>query len=340
MLFIVDEASGVSDPIMEAILGTLSGENNKLLMCGNPTKTSGVFFDAFHADRDLYQHCTVSSADSPRTNKQNIESLIRKYGRDSNVVRVRVYGEFPEQEDDVFIMLPIIEQCTNKRFELPKDALSPNIILGVDVARFGNNETIIYQNIQGKLNLARKRKGQNLMATAGDIVSLYREIVKNHPDYKSKIYVNIDDTGLGGGVTDRLLEVKREEQLNRLIIVLVNAAERIETDTLEGKEASEHYNNITTHMWAVLRDLLNKKQVELYDDSETIAQLSTRKYYMTSNGKLELESKEDMKKRGIESPDRADALALSVYVGKIKKYTRSAPDQNAFHGLNKTSYWR
>lgn len=111
MLFIIDEASGVADPIMEAILGTLTGENNKLLMCGNPTRTSGTFFDAFHTDRALYQCRTVSSADSPRTNKSNIDSLIRKYGKDSNVVLVRVYGEFPKQEDDVFMGLALIEQC-------------------------------------------------------------------------------------------------------------------------------------------------------------------------------------------------------------------------------------
>ena len=71
-------------------------------------------------------------------------------------------------------------------------------------------------------------------------------------------------------------------------------------------------------MWAVLRDLLEKKQVEIKDDSETVAQLSTRKYFMASNGKLELESKKEMKKRGLVSPDRADAMALSVYLGKIK----------------------
>ena len=78
MLFIVDEASGVADPIMEAILGTLSGENNKLLMCGNPTKTTGTFYDSHTRDRALYKCHTVSSADSKRTNKENIESLIKK----------------------------------------------------------------------------------------------------------------------------------------------------------------------------------------------------------------------------------------------------------------------
>lgn len=85
MLFIVDEASGVADPIMEAILGTLSGSNNKLLLCGNPTRTSGTFYDSHTRDRALYKCHTVSSADSSRTNKENIDSLIRKYGWDSNV---------------------------------------------------------------------------------------------------------------------------------------------------------------------------------------------------------------------------------------------------------------
>ena len=340
MLFIVDEASGVADPIMEAILGTLSGVNNKLLMCGNPTRASGTFFDAFNADRVLYKCHTVSSADSPRTNKENIESLIRKYGRESNVVLVRVFGKFPNQEDDVFISLSIIEQCGNKVYELPEDKGMPYIVFGVDVARFGDDETVIYRNVKGKLKLVVHRRGQDLMATVGDIVVQYRKVLKDFPEYKGRIYVNIDDTGLGGGVTDRLNEVKREQKLHQLFVIPINAAERIDTDTNENKEAAEYYNNITTHMWAVLRDLLSDKQIEIEDDADTFAQLSIRKYFMASNGKLELESKKEMKKRGVSSPDRADAAALSVYLGKIKKYTGSAPSKETVERLNKSSYWR
>lgn len=339
MLFIVDEASGVADPIMEAILGTLSGENNKLLLCGNPTRTSGTFFEAFHTDRAMYQCYTVSSIDSPRTNKQNIESLIKKYGADSNVVRVRVFGEFPKQEDDVFIMLSLVEHCGSKIYELPEDKGMPYIIFGVDVARFGDDETVIYRNTKGKLKLAVHRKGQDLMATVGDIVSQYKKVIREFPDYQGRIYVNIDDTGLGGGVTDRLKEVKREQQLHRLFIVPINAAEKIETDTKEGKEAAEYYNNLTTHMWAVLRELMERKQIEIEEEADTFAQLSVRKYFMASNGKLELESKKEMKKRGVSSPDRADAAALSVYLGKIKKYTGSAPNEKILSSLNKNSYW-
>lgn len=340
MLFIVDEASGVANPIMEAILGTLTGENNKLLMCGNPTRTSGTFYDAFHADRAMYRYHTVSSADSPRTNKQNIEALIRKYGRESNVVLVRVFGEFPKQEDDVFIMLSSIEQCGSKVYELPEDKGMPYIMFGVDVARFGDDETVIYKNVKGKLKLAMHRRGQDLMATVGDIVNQYKKTVKEFSEYRGSIYVNIDDTGLGGGVTDRLKEVKREQNLHRLFVIPINAAEKIETDTKEGKEAAEYYNNLTTHMWAVLRDLLENKQIEIEDDADTFAQLSIRKYFMASNGKLELEGKKEMKKRGVSSPDRADAAALSTYLGKVKRYTGSAPSKEAMEKLNKSSYWK
>lgn len=340
MLFIVDEASGVADPIMEAILGTLSGANNKLLMCGNPTKTSGTFYDAFHADRKQYINITVSSRSSLRTNKDNIASLERKYGKDSNVVRVRVDGEFPNQEDDVFIILCLIEQCGSKIYELPEDKGMPYIMFGVDVARFGDDETVIFRNAKGKLKLAVHRRGQDLMATVGDIVVQYRKAVKDFPEYKGLIYANIDDTGLGGGVTDRLREIKREQKLYRLVIIPINAAEKIETDSKEGKEAAEHYNNLTTHMWAVLRELLENKQIELENDDDTFAQLSIRKYFMASNGKIELESKKEMKKRGVSSPDRADAAALSTYLGKVKKYMGSAPNKETINRLNKSSYWQ
>lgn len=315
MLFIVDEASGVADPIMEAILGTLSGENNKLLMCGNPTKTSGTFFDAFNGDRSQYRCHTVSSRNSPRTNKDNIASLDRKYGRNSNVVRVRVDGEFPEQEDDVFIMLSIIEHCT--MLDLPEETPIKRISFGVDVARYGSDETIIARNVGGNITLPVMFQGQSLMTTVGKIVQQYRAVITEFPQYRGKIFVNIDDCGLGGGVTDRLEEVKREEKLNRMVIVPVNAAGKVPDNVVSGKEkASDIYDNMTTYLWGTVKDLLIAEEISLQNDNELVAQLSIRKYRLTSRGKMVLESKEEMKKRGIDSPDRADAVALSCYEKK------------------------
>jgi len=303
MMFIVDEASGVPEPIMEAILGTLSGVNNKLLMCGNPTKTSGTFYDSHTADRAIYRCHTVNSENSKRTNKENIAALARKYGRESNVFRVRVLGEFPLQEDDVFIPLSLIEQATM----LEPDETVSKISLGVDVARYGDDETVIASKVGGNIALPTIRHGQNLMKTVGDIVILYRKLISENPDYKGSIVCNIDDTGLGGGVTDRLEEVKAEQKLTRLEIVPVNAS------AAPPKEGSEHYSDITTYMWATVRDLLEARALILPNDNELVAQLSVRKYGIASSGKIVLESKKEMKKRDIDSPDRADAVALACF---------------------------
>ena len=134
-------------------------------------------------------------------------------------------------------------------------------------------------------------------------------------------------------------EVKKEEKLYKMYVIPINAAEKIETDTVAGKDAARRYDDLTTDMWASMKDLLEKKQIVLEDDEQTVAQLSSRKYAMTSNGKIKIESKKEMKKRGLDSPDRADALALALYLGKIKKHTGSAPSVGAMKKLSKDNYW-
>lgn len=104
-------------------------------------------------------------------------------------------------------------------------------------------------------------------------------------------------------------------------------------------EISKWMSNLTTAMWASMRDLLDNKQIVIEDDEQTVGQLSSRKYTMTSNGKLEIESKKEMKKRGLDSPDRADALALALYLGKIKKHTGTAPGVKELQELTKDNYW-
>ncbi len=338
MLIVVDEASGVADSILDAIQGTLTGKNNKLLYMGNPTKITGGFHDAFTINRTLFHCHTVNSEDSPRTNKENIEALKRKYGADSNVVRVRVQGEFPLADDDVFLSSQIVEQATMT--EPPKDEKINRITLGVDVARYGKDETVIAQNINNCITLPVVVNGQNLMQTVGNIVKLYRQLICDYSKYKGMIYVNIDDTGLGGGVTDRLTEVKSEEHLSRLVITPVNAASRVPDTVIDDEQgkvkACEKYDNLTTYMWGTIRDLLLDNQLSLPNDNDLIAQLSCRKYRLTSRGKLQLETKEEMSQRGIHSPDRGDAVALALFRSD-KNITNIMPIKNE---LMKESHWR
>lgn len=338
MLFIVDEASGVADPIMEAILGTLSGANNKLLLCGNPTRTSGTFYDAFTADRGLYKVHTVSSIDSPRTNKENIQSLIRKYGEDSNVVRVRVKGEFPQQEDDVFIPISWIERSIST--EVSDDTLKgmglyidqkgqrvhdPNklwkVQIGCDVARFGDDKSVISYRINEKVDLFKRVNGQDTTWTASNVARLYNKI-KQVYKYDSLVPVCIDDGGVGGGVTDQLraLKIQEPEIYADMEIVPVNFGQKIPRHL--------YYYDSTTYMMGELKDLIapfdenggnHPCELVLPNDNDLVGELSCRRYAYVSNLKQKVESKQEMKDRGLTSPDTADSILLSCMPVQLRK---------------------
>ena len=315
MLFVVDEASGVEDKILEAILGTLGHKDNRLLLLGNPTKTTGVFHDAFFKDKVDYFTFKVNARNVKRTNKDNIASLIRKYGEDSNVVRVRVDGEFPKQEDDVFIPLEFIEQSIMTEYI---ERAIESIDIGVDVARFGDDETVISDKINNKILPLKIRRGQDLMRTSGDVLFLCTGLKGKYPKFfmdGGKIKVKIDDTGLGGGVTDRLKEVIRDKNINWIEIYPVNMAKSIH---------HKFYYDITTYLWSVVReqiDISEGKKCELIlpNDDDLVGQLSCRKYTYHSSGKIKVESKKEMKDRGLRSPDRADAVTLACLPVKKPK---------------------
>ncbi len=322
MLFIVDEASGVPEPIMEAILGTLSGDNNKLLLCGNPTRTTGTFYEAFHGDASIYRQRTVSSLDSSRTSKENIESLVRKYGKDSNVVKVRVYGEFPDQDDDVFIPLSIVERAVMTEY-IPK--AKPDLIhIGCDVARFGDDFTVIGFKVDEKVEFHKKVNGQDTMKTADEIVLLGNSLVRKYNLKRGvdlSIPVKVDDGGVGGGVTDRLRQMKRmnPDGLWWMDVYPVYFGQRIN---------HKYYYDSTTYMMAIVKSLLqpfdddgNPKPVELVlpNDNELVAQLSSRKYSLTDSSKIIIESKAEFKKRILRSPDEADCVLLLCLPVKPKK---------------------
>lgn len=307
MLFIVDEASGVEDKIMEAILGTLSGEFNKLLMCGNPTRTSGTFYDSHNKDRVDYRTHKVSCLDSPRTSKDNIAMLKRKYGDGSDVWRVRVEGEFPRGESDTFIAL---EAALFAKDEVKGKPNGDTLYVGCDVARFGDDETAIYARIGMATVGSHFHHKEGTMVTAGWNLNLIKQLRERYPNI-SRVQIRIDDDGVGGGVTDRLNEVNTEMDLGYEIIPVHNGS----------SSDDEYYGNKGSETWGHVKELLeenmsnfmlgNPSEFQLPDDDKLITQLTTRKWSMGSNGKIYLERKKDMKKRGLQSPDRADAFVLA-----------------------------
>lgn len=319
LLFVVDEASGVMDAIIEAINGTLSGVNNKLVILGNPTQTSGFFYEAFTVDRDLYTTQTVDAEKSPRTNKENIAALKRKYGEDSNVVRVRVKGLFPLEDNDVFIPITLIEKSIYTDYTLDGEEIT-SIDIGCDVARFGDDKTVISYKVNKKVEIYKSYIGKDLMRTAKEAAMLFLKLTEKY-HYSGQVPIKVDDGGLGGGVTDKLRELQREDpaRFKNMLIVPI----------LFGKSIKHKYfADTTTYMMNVVKDLIspvdnngNEKEVDvvLPNNDDLVAQLSMRKYEFTSKSKIKVESKDKMKERIGHSPDEADSILLVCMPVKTKK---------------------
>lgn len=313
VLYIIDEASGVDDSIFEPVLGALSTPGAKLLMCGNPTQLSGFFYESHNKNRSSYAAFHIDGRKSSRVSQDFVQTIIRMYGEDSDVFRVRVAGDFPLQEDDIFIPLPLVENSIMTEFSPRKKPDS--IHIGCDVARFGDDRTVIGYKIDEKAEFYKKRQGQDTMKTADDIVMLGEMLVQRYrlsPDVDDPIPVKVDDGGVGGGVVDRLRQMKRNapEKLWWLEIYPVIFGQRIK---------HKHYHDSTTYMMSVVKKLLqpydedgHEKPVELIlpDDDDLVAQLSGRKYGLTETSKIKVESKDAMKKRGRPSPDEADCVLL------------------------------
>jgi len=309
VLYIIDEASGVDDKIFEPVLGSLSTSGARLLMCGNPTQLSGFFYDSHNKNRASYTTFHIDGRKSSRVSQEFVQTIINMYGEDSDVFRVRVAGDFPLQEDDIFIPLSLVENSIMTEFSAPKQ---PHLIhIGADIARFGDDKTVIGYKIDEKVAFYKKRQGQDTMKTADDIILLGEQLVQRY-QLKEPIAVKIDDGGVGGGVVDRLRQIKRNqpERFWWLEIYPVKFGQRIK---------HKHYYDSTTYMMAVVKKLLqhydeqgNQKAIELIlpDDDDMVAQLSGRKYAITENSKIKIESKKDMKKRGRPSPDEADCILL------------------------------
>lgn len=323
VLYIIDEASGVSDVIFEPVLGSLSTPGAKLLMCGNPTQLSGFFYESHTKNRKSYATFHIDGRNSSRVSQDFVQTIINMYGEDSDVFRVRVAGEFPLQEDDIFIPLSLVEKSAMTEYK-PR-GLPSLVHIGCDVARFGDNKTIIGYKTDEKVTFYKKRQGQDTMKTADDIVILGEELVQRYK-LTDPIPVKIDDSGVGGGVTDRLRQIKQSdpERFWWLEVYPVQFGKRIK---------HKYYYDSTTYMMAVVKSLLQPfdeqgqpKPIELIlpDDEDMKAQLSCRKYGLTEQSKIKVESKEDMKKRGLPSPDEADCVLLLCLPVKPPKKKKGA----------------
>lgn len=292
VMLVADEASGVPEQVFEAAAGSMSGHSAVTLLLGNPTRSSGFFYDTHNRLASEWMTFRVSCEDSPRVSGEYIQEMMSRYGEDSNAFRIRVLGEFPRSDDDTIIPMELIE--ASKQRDVATSASAP-MVWGLDVARFGSDSSSLCKR-KGNVITEPPRIWRNLdlMQLTGAVVAEYE--AQKQEDRPEQILV--DSIGLGAGVVDRLKELG-------LPAVGVNVAES------PSFSPNQPYANLKAELWYKCKAWFERRDCRIPDDSRLIAELATVRYTFTSTGKTKVESKEDIKRRGLKSPDCADSLILT-----------------------------
>lgn len=327
ILIIVDEASGVSPEIMGAIEGIMMSGDCHLLLLSNPTRPEGSLYDAFHKYRHVYRCISIGAFDTPnlkhlapllegKTTREKIAilrasgppvnphlvtaeavaELMEQYGEDSQLYKVRVLAEFPSSSPDQLIDLWLLEDAVARWKNMDKgmrwwessDWKHPRYG-GLDPARFGDNLTSLAAQSENIWAPLETYESTDTIFTAARAAEFYQRLKLGQ--------LRVDEHGLGGGPLDLL---KANPRVNAVGITV-------------GSQAldSVRFGNLRAEAYWGLRDLARSGQLWLPDHPRLIGQLSCLKYKYKPNGQIFIESKEEMRARGVASPDEADAVMLS-----------------------------
>jgi phage terminase large subunit len=290
VMIIVDEASGVDEAIYETGQGALSTEGAIALLIGNPTNPSGFFFKTQTTLSNLWWTRKVSCSESSRVDPNYIINMARTYGVDSREYRVRVLGEFPDSGADAVVPRAFAEAALGRDIS----TVSGDVVWGVDPGRGGDPTGFTERSANAVVDL-KELNYVDLMNTVGWIKRRWDE---SPPRFRpTAIYV--DSIGLGAGVADRLLEMD-------LPVIHVNVS--------EAASISERFVNLRAELWYKVREWLERKDVKITQmdlSSKLIEELVAVNQKFTSLGKVQIESKQEMKKRGVPSPNLADSLCLT-----------------------------
>jgi len=288
IVLIFDEASAIPDKIWEVSEGALTDEDTEILwfVFGNPTRNIGRFFDCFNKLRHRWFTRHIDSRSVKITNKTQINKWVEDYGEASDFVKVRVKGEFPNASSSQFIAGNVVDEARVRELTLPQFSFAPKI-LTIDPAWTGGDETVIglRQGLMFKI-LAVYPRNDDDFVMAG--------YVANFQD-KEKAEAVFIDYGYGTGI------YSAGKTMGRNWILVQFGSE----STTEG------YKNKRAEMWGLMKEWLANGGA-IPNDPVLAADLIGPEYHFDlRTSKIILESKEDMKKRGLASPNRADALALS-----------------------------
>ena len=302
MIFLIDEASGIPEVVFEVARGALSTEGARILMAANPTRLSGYFYNSHHKNRDLWTRFQFSCLESSMVTKTYPQEIADEYGEDSDMYRVRVLGDFPHASINQFMPGDVVESAMGKHLREDMYNFAPKII-GVDVAMQGDDRSVIFIRQGLYSNILYQSRSNTPEELAAQTALLYDE-----HDADAMI---IDATGVGEAVMSSLRLMHRTP-------IAFYAAE---------KSLLPNCANRRAEVWYKMRDWF-KAGGAIPDNEDLRDDLVAPEFQYTSSNKYQLERKVDMKKRGLASPDLADALALTFAADVLPKHSN-------FSGLNK-----
>ena len=293
LLVIVSEAHAMGESHIVA-LRRLNPEC--MLMTGNPFVQAGVYFDAFHADRDRWSTINIGAWDTPNlagngvvvegmVTEQDVEDRKDEWGEDNPLYIAGVLGQFPDSLDDTVVPLYAVTAASERQ-----STPAGPIILGCDVARFGRDKTVVVRRQGDVARIVYRTHGRDTMQIAGWL-GAYLD------DHREVDALVVDDTGVGGGVVDRL----REVGTGRAVLVPFSAGSKANQE--------KRFVNRTSEVWWATRVWLlgEDSKADIDNDMALIGQLSARGYSYQSDKRIEIESKKKM----LKSPDEADALVMT-----------------------------
>lgn len=303
-----DEASGIARDIWQTAKGTNTQQDNMIIGIGNPNDRDTEFFDAFNKDRELYMCFNWSGEDSPNVSKKHIADMEAEYGRDSDVFRVRVLGQFPLQSPTAIInyedlLFAARGTSFNDKFKtrLPKEEAADVRQIGIDWARFGSDESVAVARMNGAM-VGMKVWNKTEPAHVADQVFKWQASM-GWKDYNTQ-YV-VDAGGIGQGVLFKFYDQGKR--------VYEFYSQGVPMDP-------EQFDDAVTEAYFNLRVLTRQKLIHLKLDNLMFGQLTSRLYGFSKGvggNRFKAESKDEfLKRQGTEeftSPDRADAVTMAFY---------------------------
>lgn len=286
VLIVFDEASAVADSIWEVTEGAMTTPGAVWIAFGNPTKNTGKFAECFGRAKHRWRTYQVDSRTAKMANKAQIQEWVDDYGEDSDFVRIRVRGVFPRAGSNQLISSEAVLQAMKRKLE-PSDFHAK--VMGIDVARHGDDQSCVIKRQGQWSSKARRFRIPDLMLLAAVFAE---EIEEWKPDA-----VFVDVTGMGWGVYDRLRQL-----VNPDILYPVQVGEA----AIEPKR----FFNRRAEIWWRMKEWVDEGAM-LENDPEMESDLIGPEYGYAERERVQLEKKEDMKKRGLASPDAGDALALT-----------------------------